>query len=120
MKSGKQRRAELQAKRDPKRAASARVNHEPAPLGAAPVNAGLFAPDNSYGIPDFLLRGYYLDIPFQCRACRKEQIWTARQQKWWYEVAKGGRWTTASLGRPCRKRERMRKEAARRNHLEGF
>jgi hypothetical protein len=120
MKSGKQRRAELQARREAKRAAAALVKPEPVPYGVAPVNVSLLAPDGSYSVPDFVSRGYYSDTPFQCRACGKEQIWTARQQKWWYEVAKGGRWTTASLCRPCRKRERMIKEAARRTHLEGI
>ena len=40
---------------------------------------------NTYGaVPDF-----YIDRPFVCRDCGKEEIWRARDQKWYYEEAKG-------------------------------
>jgi hypothetical protein len=40
---------------------------------------------NTYGaLPDF-----YLDQPFICRTCGKREIWKARDQKWYYEEAKG-------------------------------
>lgn len=40
---------------------------------------------NTYGeFPD-----YYLDRPFICRKCGKTEIWKARDQKWYYEEAKG-------------------------------
>ncbi|QQS41350.1 MAG: zinc-ribbon domain containing protein [Acidobacteriota bacterium] len=40
---------------------------------------------NTYGeIPDF-----YIDRPFICRKCGKREIWKARDQKWYYEEAKG-------------------------------
>jgi predicted RNA-binding Zn-ribbon protein involved in translation (DUF1610 family) len=40
---------------------------------------------NTYGrLPDF-----YIDKPFRCRDCGKEEIWRARDQKWYYEEAKG-------------------------------
>ncbi len=87
---GKQRRAELQAKKEAERAVSASERKQVLPENAVPVNANALAPSNSYSGPAFVLRGYYLDIPFQCEGCGKEQIWTAHQQKWWYEVAKGG------------------------------
>lgn len=122
MKSGKQRRAELQAKKEAKRAARARVSkHKQAPpRDAVSVNKQALAPDGSYSVPEFVSRGYYLDIPFECQECERQQVWTAHQQKWWYEVAKGGAWTTARLCRPCRRRERVRREAARHVHLEGI
>jgi len=47
-------------------------------------------------------------------------VWTATQQKWWYESAKGDVWTVAVLCRPCRIRERDRKTAARKVHQEGL
>lgn len=35
------------------------------------------------------LRAYYEDKEFECTDCGKTALWTAQQQKWWYEVAKG-------------------------------
>jgi hypothetical protein len=83
-------------------------------------NEGLLAPNNSYGAPDFVRRGYYLDRPFPCAGCGRDEIWTAAQQKWWYEVAKGYIYSTARLCRPCRRREQTRRAEARRVHLEGL
>ena len=44
----------------------------------------------------------YEDKPFKCKRCGKEETWTAKQQKWWYEEAKGDLETTAVLCRSCR------------------
>ncbi|WLD14561.1 zinc-ribbon domain containing protein [Planctellipticum variicoloris] len=54
-------------------------------------------------------RGYYLDQPFTCVDCGKDEVWTATQQKWWYEVAKGDVFTTARRCRICRRRDRERR-----------
>ena len=93
MKSGKQRRAEIHAKRKQKAAKRQTVNTETdrrlRPVFGPPVNAALLAPNNSYGAPDFVSRGYYADRPFRCVDCGKEEVWTGTQQKWWCEVAKG-------------------------------
>ena len=70
------------------------------------VDPSKLAPDGSYDQPDFVNRGYYIDQTFDCEKCGKPQTWTARQQKWWYEVAKGGVWTYASLCRSCKRQER--------------
>lgn len=70
--------------------------------------------------PEFVDRGYYVDQPFQCLDCGAQEIWTARQQKWWYEIARGGAWTIANRCRTCRRRERERKVTARKVHLEGL
>ena len=51
-------------------------------------------------------RGHYVDEPFVCQGCGTSQIWTAAQQKWWYEVAKGSVFSTARLCRSCRQQER--------------
>ena len=122
MKSGKKRRAEIKAKRQEQKA-----KHRPTPVankpvrppGTAPVNPELLAPYNSYGAPKFVYQGYYTDLPFQCTGCGKEEIWTATQQKWWYEVAKGYVYSTAKHCRACRRREQTRRSEARRIHLEG-
>jgi hypothetical protein len=131
MKSNKQRRTELTAKRKvhrQKEAAkkkaidTARLQARQQRLidqGVA-VNAEALSPDNSYSSPAYVERGYYIDIPFQCRDCGKQEVWTATQQKWWYEVAKGSRWTTAIRCRNCRRRQRQRVAEARRVHFDGL
>lgn len=127
MSSNRQRRDEIKARRAGKRAAI-RVEEErelakkrAAELrGKVLVNPANLRPTNSYDIPDFVTRGYYVDMPFNCKECGTDQLWTATQQKWWYESTKGDVWTIAVLCRPCRTRERQRKAAARKVHLEGI
>ncbi|MFT3786282.1 MAG: zinc-ribbon domain containing protein [Tepidisphaeraceae bacterium] len=63
---------------------------------------------------------FYEDQPFTCVDCGKHEVWSAAQQKWWYEVAKGDVWTVAQRCRLCRRRERERKNEARSVHLEGL
>ena len=70
--------------------------------------------------PDFVYRGHYLDKPFTCAGCGKEEIWTATQQKWWYEVAKGFVYSIAKLCRNCRRQVQAQKNESRRVHLEGI
>jgi hypothetical protein len=122
MKSGKQRRAEISAKR--KKRAAKRQSYpklaEPAAYRMIAVNEALLAPNNSYGVPDFVSRGYYVDLPFRCVDCGSEEIWTGTQQKWWYEVAKGFAYSAAIRCRSCRRKERARRDEARRVHLEGL
>ena len=72
-----------------------------------PVNPGELAPYN-YDPPDFVARGFYADRPFECEMCGEPQVWTAEQQKWWYEVAKGSVYSYAILCRPCRQASRRR------------
>ena len=126
VKSNKQRRAEILARRR-KRAEKARVvrRHDPrepvpAEEATAPCNPKLLAPYNSYGVPDFVDRGYYVDSAFDCATCGKPELWRAAQQKWWYEVAKGHVESRAKLCRQCRRLERERRAEARRIHLEGI
>lgn len=122
MKSSKQRREELKASRQKRAEKQARKKQQEAVMlypARVSVNPALLQPSNSYGVPDFVARGYYLDQPFSCRDCGKEELWTATQQKWWYEIAKGYVYSTATRCRACRRRERERKTQARRVHLEG-
>jgi hypothetical protein len=54
---------------------------------------------NTYGaLPD-----YYIDRPFKCRDCGKEEIWRAKDQQWYYEEAKGHIDATATRCHACRK-----------------
>ena len=122
MKSGKQKRHEIQAKRKQKTAKIHTRNQQQErrlrPVLGPPVNEALLAPNNSYGAPDFVYRGFYVDRPFRCVDCGKEEVWTGTQQKWWYEVAKGFVYTTAIRCRLCRRKKREQSEESRRVHLE--
>lgn len=124
MKSGKQRRQEISARRKKlkfKHAVMAKpVERAPTPSRLIPVNETLLAPNNSYGAPDFVERGYYIDRPFRCVDCGKEEVWTGTQQKWWYEVAKGFAYSTAVRCRVCRRKKREQSAESRRIHLEGI
>ena len=124
MKSGKQRRTEIKAariEREAKKVAMAKARElRLRPVLDPPVNEELLAPNNSYGAPDFVRRGYYVDRPFRCVDCGKEEIWTGSQQKWWYEVAKGFAYSTAVRCRLCRRKKRERSAESRRVHLEGM
>jgi hypothetical protein len=104
-------RKRVSAKRDFKKAEPGRF---------APVNADLLAQYNSYGVPKFVERGYYIDIPFRCADCGKDEVWTGWQQKWWYEVAKGYVYSTATRCRKCRRVEQARRAESRRAHIEGI
>lgn len=128
MKSNKQRRAELrelrakqESKRQSKAIAQKKQNaQERIPADAVLCDPNLLAPYSSYGAPSFVIRGYYIDIPFQCVDCQKQEVWSAARQKWWYEVAKGYVYSYAKRCHACRKIERDRQTEARRIHLEGL
>ena len=119
MKSNKQRRAEIKAKRLKRAKKQGRVDvykETERPIGSVLADHAALAHNCTYG----LLPLFYIDKAFVCRDCGKEQIWTAKQQKWWYEIAKGHIDSIAVRCRPCRKRERQRKAEARRVHQEGL
>ncbi|WP_371824070.1 zinc-ribbon domain containing protein [Hahella sp. HN01] len=64
------------------------------------------------------LPNFYVDRQFICKDCESHEIWTAKQQKWWYEIARGSIASKAVRCRSCRYKEKHRKEEARRVHLE--
>ena len=82
MKKGKQRHAKIHAPRKKGAAKSGPTAKRvaPAAYGMIPVNEALLAPNNSYGAPDFVRRGYYVDISFRCADCGIEEVWTARSR----------------------------------------
>jgi len=63
---------------------------------------------------------YYRDRWFTCKDCGENDLWTAKQQKKWYEDQGGEIESIAVRCRPCRKKEKSRIEEARRIHLEGL
>ncbi|HEY3049799.1 MAG TPA: zinc-ribbon domain-containing protein [Polaromonas sp.] len=122
MKSGKRRREEIRTKRL-ERAAKLHDLGLYALAKTLPVGAGVVAADptqlahcNTYG----LLPVFYRDQPFVCRDCGSEEVWTAKQQKWWYEVAKGHIDSFAVRCRACRAVEKARIEEATRVSRKGM
>jgi len=79
------------------------------PPGAVSADTTQQIPINTYGSP----KTYYVDIEFKCRDCGSDEVWTAKQQKWFYEVAKGSLHATAVRCRDCRNRVRDEKELQR-------
>jgi hypothetical protein len=92
-----------------------RMPPEP-PIGAVLADATALSHNNTYG----LLPLYYVDRPFNCRNCGVAEVWTAKQQKWWYETAKRSIDSAAVRCRTCRAVERRRVEAARQASAEGL
>ena len=101
--SGRQKKRKLQERRRLK------AEHEAANRRAEQIQRGeviladqsKHAPHNSYDPPT-----EYRDIEFTCIDCRVTEVWTARQQQWWYEVAQGPIHSTAVRCRSCRKKRR--------------
>lgn len=121
MKSGKQRREEIMQRR--RERAAKFVNFDPhvrrprVPLGVLEADRELLARhNNTCGC----LPLYYVDREFTCRDCGSHEVWTAKQQKWWYEVALGNINSTAVRCRPCRRADQARSADARRVSEEGM
>ena len=70
------------------------------PRGAVPADPSQQVPNNSYSPPP----SFYVDKEFVCVDCGRKEIWTAEQQKWYYEVAKGSLYATAVRCRECRRK----------------
>ena len=66
-------------------------------------------------IPD-----YYRDTLFTCKDCGEQELWTAKQQQRWYEEQGGEIEAIAIRCRACRGKEKLRRELARKIHLEGL
>lgn len=112
MKSGRQRREEIRQKRL-ERAKRLEARLRASPHGVAWPGAGVEEADrallarhnNTYGpLPTF-----YADKVFVCRDCGEEQVWTAKQQKWWYEERLGPIDSTAVRCLPCRRARRAQR-----------
>ena len=86
------------------------IENNPMPEGSIVANLELQQENNSYGV-----KPYYTDQPFTCQDCGKHEIWTAKQQQWWYEIAKGNINSKAIRCRTCR--HRVRDENAQQKKL---
>ena len=51
---------------------------------------------------DGTYRDFFEDIGFTCRDCGAEAVWTAADQKWWFEVAGGSLYSRAARCATCR------------------
>lgn len=123
MTSGKQRRAEIMAARlhrAEKRKQALRASAFAGAGRLVAVDPSKLAPDNSYGVPDFVARGYYRDVLFRCADCGAPGVWSAERQKWWYEVAGGYVWSTARRCAACRARKREQRDLGRKTYFEGM
>lgn len=121
MKSSKQRRTEIKAQRlaraerlhaqlqgvDARRLPDARTLRL---QGAEPADVAALARHNTAW--EGALPAFYLDRPFRCRDCAAEQVWTAKQQKWWYEAIGARLESQATRCLPCRRAHRARREKA--------
>jgi len=122
VKSGRQRRAEILERRRRLARIGQRVSIRPwfgpdeVPRGALPADQTKLVHDGTYGPrPRF-----YMDQPFTCVDCGKAEVWTAADQKWWYEVAQGKIASRASRCRDCRRKRRLRRSQERCIHVEGL
>lgn len=112
MKSGRRRREEIRQKRL-ERAKRLEERLRASPHGVAWPGAGVEEADrallarhnNTYAT----LPAFYVDTIFTCRDCGEEQVWTAKQQKWWYEERLGPIDSTAVRCLPCRRARRTQR-----------
>ena len=86
-----------------------RIRHKNKDAHRLPVDASKLNMGNTYSSPP----EYYYDIAFSCCDCGSDEIWTAAQQKWWYEDAGGYFFAGAVRCRTCREIQRERKRVAR-------
>ena len=105
MKSNKQRRAEIKQLRLER---AARLAKQPLVdgvrvAGREPANAARLGHVDITYAP---LPKYYVDVAFQCCDCGAQEVWTAKQQKWWYEVRQAHVDSTAVRCLPCRRKRR--------------
>jgi hypothetical protein len=107
-KSGRQRREQIKALRL-ERAKRLRERLAQPDARALP-EAGMLEADREilarHNNPYAALPSHYFDREFVCRDCGEQQIWTAKQQKWWYEVAHGHIDSAAVRCLPCRRKRR--------------
>ncbi|HFC29583.1 MAG TPA: hypothetical protein ENJ44_00925 [Oceanospirillales bacterium] len=109
MNSNKQKKKQLKAKRK-KRAEQNHMNFlNNGGLSRLKVNHANLTHVNTYRI----LPVYYREVHFTCRDCGSEEIWTAKQQKYYYEVCKGHIDATAVRCNVCRSIIKLAKKEQR-------
>jgi hypothetical protein len=79
-----------------------------------PDNALAANPDaqNHYG--GYSAKFYYQDIHYTCAGCRKPEVWTAQQQKHYFEAQKGNIYNEAKWCYKCHSK-RMKDKGTKEN-----
>jgi hypothetical protein len=88
------------------------ANGVPMPPGAIAADLSKQSPKSA-----FSARFFYADVEFTCNDCGAEEVWTAKQQKWYYEVARGTIYAKPVRCRSCRNKDRDKK-AAQLRHMQ--
>ena len=76
------------------------------PKGALSAN-----PDNQDHGRGNAVKFYYKDIPYTCAGCGKKGVWTAEQQKKYFEVQKGNIYNAPKWCNECHSRRTEEKDA---------
>jgi len=74
-------------------------------------------PDKQVGGEGFAAKYFYLDIIYVCRGCGRKGVWTAAQQKRYFEVQKGNIYNEPTWCYECHADRMKKKEAAQDSHL---
>jgi hypothetical protein len=77
------------------------------PEGALPGN-----PDEQVGAEGYAAKFYYVDIDYVCRGCGRKEVWTAAQQKRYFEVQKGNIYNEPTWCHECHTERMQKKKAA--------
>jgi len=124
MKSGRQRREEIKGQRNSETQSATRRKQSRArrrvPWETCRWTSRLSRRTRATARLRLLCAAIIRTLLFVVVAVAKRRSGQRTQQKWWYEVAKGYVYSNAKFCRPCRKRERARREEARRVYFEGI
>ena len=79
------------------------------PKGALPAN-----PDNQDHGHGYAVKFSYTDISYTCAGCGKKGIWTAEQQKKYFEIQKGNIYNVPRWCYKCHSRRMQERDARKR------
>ncbi len=69
-------------------------------------------PDKQVGAKGYAAKYYYVDIDYVCRGCGRKGVWTAAQQKRYFEVQKGNIYNEPAWCYECHAERMKKKEEA--------
>jgi hypothetical protein len=75
------------------------------PADAIPASLDVIARWRS-SCSTFSRNPFYRDIHFKCEDCGKNSMWTAQEQRHWYEVLRGSPYSEARRCLQCRRRRK--------------
>ena len=80
-------------------------NRDEIPADAIPAGVE-FVRANRTSLSRYNRKPYYRDLPFTCTDCGAKAVWTADEQRYWYEVLRGSPYSTAARCSSCRKKRK--------------